>query len=320
MKPELVIQVAFQDWTVDGILRQPRYLGMREDRDPKTVTREEPEHTEDVVKKETRRESAAKVAAKAARAKRPTAGAGRPAQRLTHPDRVLYPQDGITKLQLAEYFAAVGEAAMPHYANRPLRILRNTHGAQPFFQKHFLEKSGAGLEVVKIPNADKDPDFVVCDSTEGLLHLAQVGAVELHSWGAVMPKPTHADRLTFDLDPGAGLPYAQLRDAALAIRKLLQEHGLESLGQDHRRQGPARRRAADEAAARLGSRQGIRAQRHAVHGEARADDVHVQDRRAEPQEQDLRRLPAQRLRRHGRRRVLAALAPRRRRLDAGELG
>ena len=82
--------------------------------------------------------------------------------------------------------------------------------------------------MVKIPNADKDPDFVVCDKPEGLLHLAQVGAVELHSWGSRMPRPTHADRLTFDLDPGADLPYAQLREAALAVRKLLQEHGLES--------------------------------------------------------------------------------------------
>jgi bifunctional non-homologous end joining protein LigD len=149
-------------------------------------------------------------------------------QKLTHPDRILFPHDGITKLELAEYFAAVGEVAIPHYRNRPLSILRNTHGTSPFFQKHFLEKEGAGLRIVQIENADKDPDFVVCDSTEGLLHLAQLGAVELHSWGSVMPKPMHADRLTLDLDPGAELPYPPLRDAALAIRKLMQEHGLES--------------------------------------------------------------------------------------------
>jgi bifunctional non-homologous end joining protein LigD len=148
--------------------------------------------------------------------------------RLTHPDRVLFPHDGITKLQLAEYFAAVGEQAMPHYLERPLSILRNTHGSKPFFQKHFLEESSAGLRVVQIPNADKDPDFVVCDSPEGLLHLAQVGAVELHSWGAVMPKPKQADRLTFDLDPGAELGYPPIREAAVAVRKLLQDLGLES--------------------------------------------------------------------------------------------
>jgi bifunctional non-homologous end joining protein LigD len=225
MKPELVIQVAFADWTHGGILRQPRYLGMRQDRDPKTVVREEPEHTEDVVKE-------AKTPAKAMgkRAKSAPAESAVPASfgRLTHPDRVLFPHDGITKLQLAEYFDAVGEHAMPHYKNRPLSILRNTHGSKPFFQKHFLEKSGTGLRVVKIPNADKDPDFTVCESPEGLLHLAQVGAVELHSWGAVMPKPTHADRLTFDLDPGADLPYPPLREAALAIRKLMKDVGLES--------------------------------------------------------------------------------------------
>ena len=213
MKPELVIQVAFQDWTHGGVLRQPRYLGLRQDKDAKTVQREEPAHTEDVVKPKKKAKGK-----KAAPAK----------EKLTHPDRVLFPQDGITKLQLAEYFAAVGDVAMPHYKDRPLSILRNAHGSQPFFQKHFLEKSSGGLRIVKIPNADKDPDFVVCDSVEGLLHLAQVGAVELHGWGAVMPNPTHADRLTFDLDPGAGLPYAPIREAALAVRKLLQDRGLES--------------------------------------------------------------------------------------------
>jgi bifunctional non-homologous end joining protein LigD len=222
MKPQLVIQVAFADWTHSGILRQPRYLGLRADRDPKTVVREEPEHTEDVVKE-------AKPAPKKRKGTR-AASAEVPASlgRLTHPDRVLFPHDGITKLQLAEYFAAVGELAMPHYRERPLSILRNTHGSKPFFQKHFLEESSAGLRVVQIPNADKDPDFVVCDSPEGLLHLAQVGAVELHSWGAVMPKPKQADRLTFDLDPGAELDYPPIREAALVVRKLLQDLGLES--------------------------------------------------------------------------------------------
>jgi bifunctional non-homologous end joining protein LigD len=231
MKPKAVIQVAFQDWTQDGILRQPRYVGMRADRDPKTVVRETPAHTEDVVKKAKSKRSAP-ARAKAATRPKSRAGAGEESdvggQRLTHPDRILYPHDGITKLELAEYFAAVGEVAMPHYRERPLSILRNTHGTSPFFQKHFLDSTSAGLRVVTIPNADKDPDFVVCDSPEGLLHLAQIGAVELHSWGSVMPKPTQADRLTFDLDPGAELPYPPLREAALAVRKLLKEHGLES--------------------------------------------------------------------------------------------
>jgi bifunctional non-homologous end joining protein LigD len=242
MKPELVIQVAFQDWTVGGVLRQPRYLGIRQDRDPKTVVREEPVHTDDVIKtdgagrgkrgKSARAGSRKAVPPPAPATRNPRGGTSGEAQigrqKLTHPDRVLFPQDGITKLQLAEYFAAVGDVAMPHYKDRPLSILRNTHGSQPFFQKHFLEESSAGLRIVQIPNADKDPDFVVCDSTQGLLHLAQVGAVELHSWGARMPRPTNADRLTFDLDPGADLSYPPLRDAAKAIRKLLQDLGLES--------------------------------------------------------------------------------------------
>jgi len=227
MKPELVIQVAFGDWTQAGILRQPRYLGLRADRDPKTVVREEPATLEAVVN--TSKPKRSKVPAPRIR-KAAAGNAELPAKvgRLTHPDRVLFPHDGITKLQLAEYFDAVGEQAMPHYQDRPLSILRNAHGSTPFFQKHFLKKSADGLRVVKIKNADKDPGFVVCDSPAGLLQLAQDGAVELHSWGALARKPTHADRLTFDLDPGAELPYPPLRDAALAIRKLMKDLGLES--------------------------------------------------------------------------------------------
>jgi bifunctional non-homologous end joining protein LigD len=228
MKPRLVIQVAFQDWTQDGILRQPRYLGMREDRDPKTVVREEPAPTEEVVKKAKSRQPAPTKSTPKRKAQAKAGDTQVQGQKLTHPDRILYPHDGITKLELAEYFAAVAAVAMPHYEKRPLSILRNTHGTSPFFQKHFLESSSAGLRVVKIPNADKDPDFTIVESPEGLLHLAQIGAVELHSWGATMPKPTHADRLTFDLDPGADLPYPPLREAALTIRKLMQECGLES--------------------------------------------------------------------------------------------
>ncbi|MEO8062362.1 MAG: DNA ligase D [Pseudomonadota bacterium] len=232
MKPELVIQVAFADWTHGGILRQPRYRGLRADKDPKSVVREVAAHTEDVVStaKPKRGKKIAAPNRNAAAPKANVSKTGVPTKfaHLTHPDRVLFPHDGITKLELAEYFDAVGEQAMPHYRDRPLSILRNTHGSTPFFQKHFLKKSADGLRVVKIRNADKDPDFVVCDSPEGLLQLAQDGAVELHSWGALARKPTHADRLTFDLDPGAELPYPPLREAALAIRKLMKDFGLES--------------------------------------------------------------------------------------------
>ena len=183
---------------------------------------------------------AARDAGKSARGRKAAGGDRKPASqgkdsdariggvKLTHPDRMLYHHDGITKLELAKYYAAVGEVAIRHYKDRPLSVLRNTHGTQPFFQKHFLEQSGTGLRVVQIPNADKDPDYVVCDSPLGLLHLAQIGAVELHSGGAIMPRPTHADRITLDLDPGADLPYAELREAALVVRKLLADLGLKS--------------------------------------------------------------------------------------------
>ena len=147
---------------------------------------------------------------------------------LSHPERVLFPRDGVTKLELADYFASVGEYALPHLARRPISILRQLRGATPFFQKHFLKKSGDGLRVVEIANAGRNSSYVLCESVAGLIHLAQLGAVELHTWGGAMPQPTHANRLTFDLDPDAELPWVRVRDGALAVRKVLREAGLES--------------------------------------------------------------------------------------------
>ena len=301
MKPELVIQVAFADWTHGGILRQPplsRHCA--QDRDPKTVVREEPAHTEDVVKKRAGARSERRSGAKASR-EGEAAHASRRSQRLTHPDRVLFRTTASRKLQLAEYFAAVGEARDAALPGPTAVASCATRTARSRSSRSTSSSSRArGLRVVKIPNADKDPDFVVCDSPEGLLHLAQVGAVELHSWGAVMPKPTHADRLDASISiPAPSLPYPPLRDAALAdpqaaCRISASRAGSKTTG------GKGLHVVVPLAstAARLGHREGIRAQRHAVHGTARAHDVHVEDRRAESQEQDLHRLSAQWFRRH----------------------
>ena len=209
MKPQLVIQVAFADWTHSGILRQPRYLGLRagsrsEDRGARRTGahRGRREGSESPRRKAQGEGNGEKSrAAKAATRRAAASGSRIPiacCSRTTASPSCSSPS---TSRRSAR-------RAMPHY-QRPAAVAScATRMARSHSSRSTSSRSRApACAIVQIPNADKDPDFVVCDSPEGLLHLAQVGAVELHSWGAVMPKPKQADRLTFDLDPGADLPY-----------------------------------------------------------------------------------------------------------------
>jgi bifunctional non-homologous end joining protein LigD len=148
--------------------------------------------------------------------------------RLTNPQRVLYPADGVTKHDLAEYYAAIAPVLWPHLKARPLSLVRAT-GAQGrvFFQRHIDGGAFPGLESVSIPGSDAEPYFV-CRSMDAVPTLAQMGAVELHTWGSRMPNPERADRMTFDLDPDPTLPWPRVREAATLVRELLEELGLRS--------------------------------------------------------------------------------------------
>jgi len=170
--------------------------------------------------------------AKKASAVRATAAATpqRPsALRLTHPERVLYPTDGITKLQLAEYYAAVAPVLWPHLESRPLSLVRATSDrGKVFFQRHVDGDSVPGLTPVHVSDADEQPYFV-CSSADSIPLLAQMGAVELHTWGSHMPRPDCADRITFDLDPDPALAWPLVREAASIVHRLLAELGLQAL-------------------------------------------------------------------------------------------
>jgi bifunctional non-homologous end joining protein LigD len=148
---------------------------------------------------------------------------------LTHPQRVLYPADGVTKQQLAEYYEAIAPVLWPHLQQRPLSLVRATSAqGRVFFQRHVDGKEIPGLTPVEIPSSDEEPYFV-CSSQASIPLLAQMGAVELHTWGSRMPRPEHADRITFDLDPDPTLAWDRVREAATLVRELLQELGLRTL-------------------------------------------------------------------------------------------
>ncbi|HET9693584.1 MAG TPA: DNA ligase D [Steroidobacteraceae bacterium] len=247
VRPELVAQVRFAEWTESGLLRQPLFLGLREDVGPEHVRRE-PDRIVDADAPTPRQAPASKALQQAARAtakRRATkrkAAAKTPARQvpptpaprrrnavqLTNPQRVLYPSDGVTKQQLAEYYEAIAPVLWPHLKSRPLSLIRATsNNGRVFFQRH-VEGNAPGLTSVTIPSSDDEPYFV-CSSLDSIPLLAQMGAVELHTWGSRMPRPERADRLTFDLDPDPTLRWDLVREAAVLVRELLAELGLQSL-------------------------------------------------------------------------------------------
>jgi bifunctional non-homologous end joining protein LigD len=231
VKPELVAEVQYAGWSGAGRLRHSVYLGLREDKPASEVVR--PVADPEAPRENWPSQRAAGRIVHAPAAKRQPVAANRisssrrvvsPAQQaeqnghLTHPDRELWP--GITKQDLADYWASVAEVALPEIANRPLALVRCPDGidGEHFFQKH---RSKGFPEEIQEGEADGAPYLFITDAA-GLHACAQMSAIELHGWGATLDDPLHPDRMVFDLDPGEGVPFAQVVDAALDLRKHLE--------------------------------------------------------------------------------------------------
>ncbi|HEX7968453.1 MAG TPA: hypothetical protein VF502_09550, partial [Stellaceae bacterium] len=151
--------------------------------------------------------------------------------RLTHPDRVLYPEQGITKRDLAAYYQAVARAMLPHVAGRPLSLVRcpSGEGGTCFYQKHFDGGLPEGVRGVTIAEKEaKGGTYAVVEDVRGLIGLVQIGALELHPWGATVDRLEKPDLLIFDLDPGPGVAWVQVVGAAIEMRHLLTRLELES--------------------------------------------------------------------------------------------
>ena len=148
--------------------------------------------------------------------------------RLSNPDKILYPEQGITKGDLADHYFAVAERMLPHVAGRPITLLRCPTGRQQncFYQRH----AGAGIprqiEKVKVPGFDNP--FLFIRGLPGLIALVQIGVLEIHPWGVTVDRPERPDRIIFDLDPGEGLGFDAVVAAAHDVRERLADLGLAS--------------------------------------------------------------------------------------------
>ncbi len=143
---------------------------------------------------------------------------------LTHPDRVLWPDQGVSKRALAEYYADIADRILPHVANRPLTLVRCPSGSDGvcFVQKH----PWAGLHKAVRRVRDGDDERLAVDDMSGLAVLVQAGVLELHPWGATTDDLERPDRIVFDLDPDEGVPWAHVVEGARAIHAALEDLGL----------------------------------------------------------------------------------------------
>jgi bifunctional non-homologous end joining protein LigD len=148
--------------------------------------------------------------------------------KLTHPDRVLYPEQGITKRELALYYDAIGDRIMPHLENRLLTLLRCPAGRakQCFIQRHADDSLPESVARIPVKDGRSVKSYLAVHSLPGLIALVRIGVLELHTWGSRVERLEHPDRLIFDLDPDPGLPWERLREAAYALRNRLADLGL----------------------------------------------------------------------------------------------
>ena len=185
VEPTLVAEIAYTEWTGDGRLRHPIFVGLREDKPAADVVEER----------------AAPPDEPAAAPATQTSPDPKRRVRLTHPDKVLFPDPGITKRQLADYWQQVADVALPLLRGRPLTLFRcpDGYGAQCFYQKHV----GAGVPAIvpRVAITEGEDPYAAIDDAASLVALVQIGVLEMHVWGSRAEHLDRPDVIVFDLDP-----------------------------------------------------------------------------------------------------------------------
>ena len=218
LEPKLVAQVAFAERTRDGRLRHPSFQGLREDKQARQVHREQALD-----------EEAAMAMTKAV----PAGKSGNPTFdgiTLTNPDRVYYPDIGLTKLGVARYYETVAPFLLRYVARRPISLVRCPQGIdkEHFFQRHAMKGMSQAIKQIPISGGESKKPYLYIDDGEGLFGLVQIGTLEIHDWGVSLDHIDKPDRLVFDLDPDEGLALATLKAAAVEVREFLTDLGFES--------------------------------------------------------------------------------------------
>lgn len=239
VQPELVCEVKFQEWTQDGIMRQPIFLGLREDKPARAVRREEARPLADTAPAQRQRRTGRVRPLPMAAAERSVRALSRSAHGMVHEpaltnlEKVYWPEEGYTKGELIAYYREVASVLLPYLKDRPQSLHRHPNGiaGKSFFQKDVRKQPPPDwVETVVIPpdSGQKPLTYLLCQNEATLLYLANLGCIEINPWNARVGTLEHPDYLILDLDP-EDAPFANVIDAAVTIRKLLERAGAPSL-------------------------------------------------------------------------------------------
>ncbi|CAB3805571.1 Multifunctional non-homologous end joining protein LigD [Pararobbsia alpina] len=203
VRPNLVVEVEFAEWTADGIVRQASFKGLRADKPARRVVREAGETLKPAPVSQVK---------------------------VTHPERIVDPSSGVTKLDLARYYESVAQWMLPHLKDRPLAMVRAPTGisGELFFQKHAERTGMPGLNAHDRNLWLNHPPLLTVDTVDALMSAAQMNVVEFHTWNSTVRRLDRPDRVIFDLDPGEGVKWRQIQEAALLVQTLLKELGLKA--------------------------------------------------------------------------------------------
>jgi bifunctional non-homologous end joining protein LigD len=204
VRPELTAEVDFRAWTADGLLRQASFQGLREDKPAREIIRETT-MTSDVAPE------------------RPHSSV-----KLTHPDRVYWPDVGVAKQGLADYYAEVWPFVAPFIVGRPLALVRcpDGIGGQTFFQKHARHGLNPNIVLVNDPAEPSGEALISIRDFDGLIALVQSAALEIHPWGSAVADWERPDMIVMDLDPGEDVAWPSVIAAAEEVRDRLKSVGL----------------------------------------------------------------------------------------------
>jgi bifunctional non-homologous end joining protein LigD len=216
VEPGLVVQVDFAEWTHDGHLRAPSFLGFRDDKRPEDVHREVPEATEPPIPAELRK--------------------GKRVLKLSNPDKLFWPEEGITKGDLLAYYRTVAPVLVPHLKDRPFTMKRYPDGwkGKHFFQKdapkHMPEwiPTRAYRSTSRESREKRTISYPLVNDDLALLWMANMGCIDMNAWYSRVDRPERPDFVLFDLDPSPDVGFPETVEVALLVKKLLDGIGLSS--------------------------------------------------------------------------------------------
>lgn len=232
VRPDLVAQIEFAEFTRDGSVRHARFIALRSDKASSEIVRERPANAEEMMANDTKQKPKRSTTAKKRSGATATDGEERVAGvRLTSGDRVLYPKQGLAKRDLALYLEAAAERMLPHVGRRLVSLVRCPEGrtGECFFQRHVGKGMPEELRTFELEESNgRTRTYFWLDGTAGLVATAQVGALEIHLWGSSIDDVERPDRLVMDLDPDPSVDFEAVKVAASEMAAALDALGIQS--------------------------------------------------------------------------------------------